>query len=459
MSLSCALNKDIGTIHFIGIGGIGMSGVADILVELGYCVTGSDMGLNSVTQNLEKKGVKIFEGHNKDNVKNADVVVLSTAVKENNIEYIEAAKKGLKIFKRQEILSYILQNNISYTVAGTHGKTTTTSLLGHMFEKMGKNPTIINGGIINSIGSNVKIGTNTVVAEADESDATFVNIPSNFGMVTNIDAEHLDFYGSFENLLAAFKKYINDVPIGNYVAVCFDDENIKTIVQQLDDKNKIICYGVEESNEYRAININFDINGICFDIVHNNNVYEKFTANLYGMHNVKNVLGVISLGHKIGYDLNDLKNIFADFSGVQRRFTIRGKYLGVDVVDDYAHHPVEIATVINAAKQFVKGDIYVIMQPHRYTRLRDLYEQFCKCFVGAKNLMVLPVYTAGEYEIENINSVQFAKDIFGVNDVSNVYNLEDIKEGLKNKINKDDIVLFFGAGDITNLSKLICDND
>lgn len=459
MSLSCQLQKDIGKIHFIGIGGIGMSGVANILVELGYDVSGSDMGLNSVTQNLESKGVNVFKGHAKENVDNADVVVLSTAIKENNVEYIEAVRKGLKIFKRQEVLSLILQGNISYTVAGTHGKTTTTSLLGHLFENMGKNPTIINGGIINSIGSNVKIGSELVVAEADESDATFINIPSNFGMITNIDEEHLDFYGSFDNLLLSFVKYIDKIPDNNFVAVCGDDKNINTVISKVKNNLKIIKYGLSDNNEYVAKNIKFDIDGLNFDIVHDGVVYNDFHANLYGMHNVCNVLGVISLAHKIGFDLNELKNVFSDFKGVQRRFTKRGKFLGVDVVDDYAHHPVEIATVVNAAKQFVKGKVHVIMQPHRYTRLRDLYSEFCNCFVGVENLMILPVYTAGETEIENINSVQFVKDISGVDNVCNVYSLDDVKSNLKNIVDTDDIIIFFGAGDITNMSKLICNDE
>lgn len=455
----------IGIIHFIGIGGIGMSGIAEILHNLGYIVQGSDLSETYVTDRLKRLGIKVIIGQEKENIENAAIVVKSTAVKADNPEIIRASELGLPIIKRSEMLAELMRFKHSISISGTHGKTTTTSLVAKLFESVGFNPTVINGGIINTKGTNAYIGdSDYLIAEADESDGTFINVPSYVGVITNIDPEHLDYYETFENSIAAYRKFIKNLPFYGFGVLCYDHPIVRQLGQSIRER-KVISYGIDSVDcDVRAINIKTTPLGSTFDVV----LSEKYTKNrklnfceirnidlhLHGRHNILNTLSAIAIGVEKGFSPEKIAEAFKNFGGVKRRFTKTGEVDGISVIDDYAHHPVEIKATLNTAKQVAAlndGKVIAVVQPHRYTRLRDLMDEFSLSFVDADSVIVTDVYPAGEQPIPGVNSEELSKRINN-NLKKNVIYLKDhekLADTINNLAKRPDLVVLLGAGNIT----------
>jgi UDP-N-acetylmuramate--alanine ligase len=451
-----------GKIHFSGIGGIGMSGIAEILHNLGYDIQGSDLAENYVIDRLRKLGIKIFLQQTSDNIDHASLVVKSTAIKDNNPEIIAAREKKIPVISRSEMLAELMRLKVSIAISGSHGKTTTTSLTACMFEAAKKNPTVINGGIINNRGTTAYLGNDDfLIAEADESDATFIKIPSTIGVITNIDPEHLDFYETFDNVKKAFYTFISNLPFYGFGVVCIDHPIAKEIANTIIER-KIITYGIESKDaDIRAINIRQELNGSIFDVIISNNVNTKIRElkNIKlptpGIHNVLNALAPIAIALQLDFAKEDIINGYNSFQGVKRRFTLTGEYNGIKFIDDYAHHPEEIKVTLQTAQSVAQknnGKVIAIFQPHRYSRLQTLFSDFIHCFKEADILYIADVYAAGEAPIENlnkellINAIKQAEAHQNANLLMSVNELPDI---IKNKANPNDIVIFLGAGNIT----------
>lgn len=457
--------KQIGNIHFSGIGGIGMSGLAEILYQFGFNVQGSDINENANVIRLKKLGIPVFIGHSAENVKNANILVLSSAIKkDSNPEVKYAIDNNIIIAHRSDLLAEITKRKNAVTVSGSHGKTTTTALVSHVFDKLGLAPTIINGGIINSYNTNAKLGKGKwVVAEADESDGSFVKFSSKIAVVTNIDPEHLDHYKNFENELDAFVNYIQNVTLEGFACVCIDNINIKNILPKINNK-KIITYGTDFDAIYQAINIKINEEGINYDILINKDEKKEIKnvhLNIFGKHNVLNSLACFAICFEMGYDAKDIINALKTFSGVKRRFTKVAEVNGISIIDDYGHHPEEIKAVLNTARIISKGKILVFFQPHRYSRLNSLFEDFCNCFQNADKIFVTDVYAAGETPINGIDNYKLAEGIKSTGhkdahafDKENMNFENIIKENAKN----GDMVIFLGAGDISKTAYQTAEN-
>jgi UDP-N-acetylmuramate--alanine ligase len=453
---------NIGIIHFIGIGGIGMSGIAEILYNLGYLVQGSDMSENYVITRLRSKGIKIFIGHQPENVEHARVVVKSSAVKDNNPEILAARAKHLMVIKRSEMLAELMRLKISVAVAGTHGKTTTTSLVAAMFEAAKLNPTVINGGIINTHGTNAYLGSGDfLIAEADESDATFIKIPSTIGIITNIDPEHLEYYGSFNNLKLSFKLFVENLPFYGFAVLCKDHPEVAALAEEIIDR-RIITYGIDrEDVEIRAVNIRTDISSSDFDVVISDPITnEKRTIKdihlpIAGIHNVSNSLSAIAIALQLKFDDEVICNGFKEFKGVKRRFTKTGEVCGITVIDDYAHHPKEIIATLKTAKIITGqtgGKIITVVQPHRYSRVSSLFSEFAHCFEDTDVLIMADIYGAGEEQIAGINKevlITSIKQLGYCHDVRALDHPESLAELITTIAKPNDIVLCLGAGNIT----------
>jgi UDP-N-acetylmuramate--alanine ligase len=409
MTAMKALPLGVGTIHFVGIGGIGMSGIAELLHNLGYAVQGTDRAENANTRRLSGLGIPVHIGHDAQSLGDARVVVISSAVKGDNPEVVAARKRLLPVVRRAEMLAELMRLKWSIAVAGTHGKTTTTSLVASLLDAAGLDPTVVNGGIINAWGSNARLGQGDwVVAEADESDGTFVKLPATVAIVTNIDPEHLDHYGSFEALREAFVTFVSNIPFYGFAAVCIDHPEVQRIIPRLLDR-RVITYGFSPQADVRGVEINASIRGIGFEAV----ITDRKTGSvrtvadlflpMFGQHNVLNALAAIAIAGELGIGDDVVRRAFAGFAGVNRRFTKTGEVDGVTVIDDYAHHPVEIAAVLGAARSIAPGQVIAVVQPHRYSRLRDLFEGFCTCFNDADAVVVADVYPAGEPALPGID--------------------------------------------------------
>jgi UDP-N-acetylmuramate--alanine ligase len=409
MTAMKALPLGVGTVHFVGIGGIGMSGIAELLHNLGYAVQGSDRSENANTRRLSALGIPVHIGHDAQSLGDAQVVVISSAVKSDNPEVVAARKRLLPVVRRAEMLAELMRLKWSIAVAGTHGKTTTTSLVASLLDAAGLDPTVVNGGIINAWGSNARLGQGGwVVAEADESDGTFVKLPATVAIVTNIDPEHLDHYGSFEALREAFVTFVSNIPFYGFAAVCIDHPEVQRIIPRLLDR-RVITYGFSPQADVRGVEINASIRGIGFEAVITDRksgsvrtLGELFLP-MFGQHNVLNALAAIAIAGELGIGDDVVRRAFAGFAGVNRRFTKTGEVDGVTVIDDYAHHPVEIAAVLGAARSIAPGQVIAVVQPHRYSRLRDLFEGFCTCFNDADVVVVADVYPAGEPALPGID--------------------------------------------------------
>jgi UDP-N-acetylmuramate--alanine ligase len=456
-----------GIIHFIGVGGIGMSGIVEILNSLDYKIQGSDISENYVIDRLKRIGIKIFPRHEALNIKEASLVVKSTAIKDTNPEIIAAKELNIPIIKRSEMLAELMRFKHSISVSGTHGKTTTTSLIANLFEKAGLNPTVINGGIINTRNTNAYLGDSEyLIAEADESDGTFIKVPSYVGIITNIDPEHLDYYGTFENSIAAYRTFITNLPFYGFGVLCYDHP----VVRQLGDsikERRIISYGIDSHDvDFRAVNISCETFGSKFDVIiaqkykeHMKLEYDRIEGielHIHGKHNVSNSLAAIAVGIEKGFSLVVIQNAYKNFGGVKRRFTKTGEVDGISIIDDYAHHPVEIKATLATARSIADatgGRVIAVMQPHRYTRIHDLMNDFSLSFNDVDELLISDVYPAGEDPIPGANSKELMKRIEAnsTSECKPIY-LEN-PENLANIINKLakplDIVVFLGAGNIT----------
>ena len=455
-----ALSLYIGTIHFVGIGGIGMSGIAEVLHNLGYSVQGSDMSANANTSRLQKMGINVVIGHNEANIGQAQVVVISSAVKDDNPEILMARNKHLPVVRRAEMLGELMRLKWSIAVGGTHGKTTTTSLIAAMLEAASMDPTVINGGIINALGTNAKLGSGDwMVAEADESDGTFLKLPATIAVVTNIDPEHLDFYGDFDALRGAFDTFVQNIPFYGFSALCIDHVEVQAMIPRVSDR-KVVTYGFSPQADVRATNVLRGKDGVSMDVVINDRkaistrTIQSVNLPMFGDHNIQNALAAICIASEMGIEDEILCKGLANFQGVKRRFTQTGEVDGVRVIDDYGHHPVEIAAVLSAARETTEGQVIAIMEPHRYSRLRDLFEEFCTCFNDADAVIVTDVYAAGELSIDGIDRDALVR---GVRDCGHrtVMPLIDIEQlpGIINDLTvSGDVVVCLGAGSITKVA-------
>ncbi len=448
----------IGTFHIIGIGGIGMSGIAEVLHNLGYKVQGSDVADGYNIKRLRDLGITVHIGHRGENIDGAAVVVVSSAIKKDNPEIMAARAKLMPVVRRAEMLAEIMRLKWSVAVSGTHGKTTTTSLVAHIMESAKLDPTVINGGIINALGSNTRLGTGEwMVVEADESDGTFVKLPTTIAVVTNIDPEHLDHFGTFANAQKSYESFIQNVPFYGFAMLCTDHPIVQSLIPRVSDR-RIITYGLNPQADVRAINVKLDNKGSTFDVVLSDRVKggaRKITGlhlPMFGQHNVQNALSAIGIGAELGISDKILQTGFANFSGVKRRFTKTGVANGITVIDDYGHHPVEIAAVLKAARSVTSSRVIAVVQPHRYSRVNNLFEEFCTCFNDADTVVVAPVYAAGEEPIPGVNRDTLAAGMIerGHHHVLTIDGGKDLAACIAKIAKPGDFVICLGAGDVTN---------
>lgn len=456
-----ALPLDIGIIHFVGIGGIGMSGIAEVMHNLGYQVQGSDLSANYNVKRLRDLGIKVFEGHREENVAAAEVLVVSTAVKADNPEVKAARARLIPVVRRAEMLGELMRLKWAIAIAGTHGKTTTTSLVAALMEAAGMDPTVINGGIINAYGTNARLGAGEwMVVEADESDGTFLKLPATIAVVTNIDPEHLDHYGTFDKVRDGFKQFVESIPFYGFATLCIDHPEVQAMIGRITDR-RVITYGFSPQADVRAVNVTFDNRGAMFDVQvtdrtrGTNDTITGIRLPMFGRHNVQNSLVVAAIAKEMGFSGDVVKKALGGFGGVKRRFTITGEANGVTVVDDYGHHPVEISAVLSAARLALGGKpdakVIAVVQPHRYTRLRDLFEDFCSCFNDADTVIVADVYAAGESPIEGVSRDALVEGLRnrGHRRVIALQGPEQLAELAKQEASAGDLVVCLGAGSIT----------
>jgi UDP-N-acetylmuramate--alanine ligase len=464
------MSKDIGVLHFTGIGGIGMSGIAEILLSLGYQVQGSDLAANANVKRLRDKSVQVYVGHDGAHIKGAVVVVVSSAVKQDNPEVVAARAAGIPVIRRAEMLAELMRMKSAIAVGGTHGKTTTTAMIGHMMEVGGKDPTVINGGIVNAYGTNARLGqSHVMVVEADESDGTFTRLPASVAVVTNMDAEHMDHYSSFDDVRDAYRRFIKNVPFHGYAVLCSDHAEVQGLISSIKDR-RIITYGFNPQADIRASHVRISATGNQFDVRiagwlcpdGQDIVIKDMSLPMLGEHNVQNSLVAIAVAQQSGIAVPLMRKALESFSGVQRRFTRVGDVSGTVIIDDYAHHPVEIETVLKTARTAVNGGggrVIAVMQPHRYTRLRDLFDEFCTCFNNADQVLILPVYEAGETPIDGVDGAALAAGIaeHGHKHVRAIA-VDALATDLAQIMRNGDMVVCLGAGDITAMARQLPDD-
>jgi len=449
--------QTIGLVHFIGIGGIGMSGIAEALHNLGYKVQGSDQNDSANVQRLREKGIECFVGHRAENIGDSEVVVVSTAIRANNPELVAAREKLLPVVRRAEMLAELMRFRNAIAIGGTHGKTTTTSMVATLLEAGGLDPTVINGGIINAYGTNARMGDGEwMVVEADESDGTFLKLPADIAVVTNIDPEHLDHYGSFDKVREAFRQFVENVPFYGFGVMCIDHPEVQALVSRIGDR-RVITYGENAQADVRFANHRMDGAVSVFDVVIRNRKTgaEKSIADLRlpmpGRHNVSNATAAIAVASELGLTDEAIRKGLSSFGGVKRRFTHTGSWNGVEIFDDYGHHPVEIKAVLKAARDATKGRVIAVAQPHRFTRLRDLFDDFAVCFNDADTVMVAPVYAAGEDPIDGISSDTLVARMRagGHRDARHIADAAAVAPLVRELAQPGDFVVFLGAGNIT----------
>ncbi|ASP63223.1 UDP-N-acetylmuramate--L-alanine ligase [Sinorhizobium meliloti] len=449
--------KTIGLVHFIGIGGIGMSGIAEVLHNLGHRVQGSDQADSANVQRLREKGISISVGHKAENLGDAEVVVVSTAIKKDNPELIAAREKFLPVVRRAEMLAELMRFRNAIAIGGTHGKTTTTSMVAALLDAGGLDPTVINGGIINAYGTNARMGAGEwMVVEADESDGTFLKLPADIAVVTNIDPEHLDHYGSFDAVRAAFRQFVENVPFYGFGVLCLDHPEVQSMVGKIEDR-KVVTYGENPQADVRFHNIRMDGATSIFDI----EIRRRRTGQVIeikdlrlpmpGRHNVSNATAAVAVAQRLGIKPEDIARGLATFGGVKRRFTLTGEWNGARIFDDYGHHPVEIRAVLRAAREACQGRIVAVHQPHRYSRLSSLFEDFTSCFNDADTILLAPVYAAGEEAIEGVSSEALVDRIkaAGHRDARHVPGQEALAPVIAKIAQPGDFVVLLGAGSIT----------
>ena len=455
--------ENLGVIHFIGIGGIGMSGIAEILVQSGYLVQGSDIKASNNTKRLEKLGIEVFIGQRKSNIFNAKIIVVSTAISKNNIELIEAKKIFLPIVHRAEMLGELMRLKQSIAIAGTHGKTTTTSLIAKMIEENGMDPTIINGGIISSLDSNARMGKGDwMVVEADESDGSFTKLNPTAAVITNIDLEHLDFHKNEGNLELAFFNFLSSIPFYGFICLCTDHPRVQKLISKLEDK-KVITYGLSANADVRATNIIYNNNKMNFTLSISNRRELEISSyeiefSMIGIHNIQNALATIATGIELKIPIEKIKNTLKTFTGVQRRFQNVGNFKKTTIIDDYGHHPVEINAALAAARLLApKSKIISIFQPHRYSRIKDLFNDFCSCFNDADYVFLLDVYPAGEEPLKGFESTDLKNGLlkYGHKNVSYIESKKALITETLKIISPHDIIICLGAGSITKIANTL----
>ena len=452
-----ALPLGIGTIHFVGIGGIGMSGIAEVLHTLRYAVQGSDISDNANVRRLRENGIPVAIGHDPANVANAQVVVVSTAVKRDNPEVMEARRRLIPVVRRAEMLAELMRLKWAVAIGGTHGKTTTTSLVACVLEAAGMDPTVINGGIVNAYASNTRLGEGDwMVVEADESDGSFLRLPATIAIVTNMDPEHLDHWGTPEAMLAGFDQFVGNIPFYGFAVLCIDHPAVQQMIPRLSDR-RIVTYGFSPQADVRADRVVMDKLGATFEVVFAgrgrtpSRRMGPFRLPMMGQHNVQNALAAIAVANEMEIDDATIRSALAGFKGVKRRFTKTGEAGGVTIIDDYGHHPVEIAAVLKAARQTGARDVIAVVQPHRYSRLHSLFAEFCTCMNDAGTVIVADVYAAGEAPMAGVNRDALVDGLRarGHRSVVPLPGPEHLAEMVNALARPGDIVVCLGAGNIT----------
>ena len=452
-----SLPLTIGTIHFVGIGGIGMSGIAEVMHNLGYHVQGSDMAENANVKRLREHGVTVHVGHDPSHLGEAQVVVASTAVKSDNPEILAARANLIPVVRRAEMLAELMRLKWSIAVGGTHGKTTTTSMIASILDGAELDPTVINGGIINAYGTNARLGAGDwMVVEADESDGTFVKLPATIAVVTNMDPEHLDFYGTFDEERAAFQSFVENIPFYGFATLCIDHPEVQAMIGKISDR-RLVTYGLNPQADVRGDKLRAGPGGVTFDVhIAGRQAPDKLLRDvrlpMFGEHNVQNALAAIAVAAEMGIEEAAIIKSLSRFEGVKRRFTKTGEAGGITVIDDYGHHPVEISAVLKAARSATRGHIVAVVQPHRYTRLESLFEDFCTCFNDADTVVVSDVYAAGEDPIPGIDRDAFIDGLRarGHRHVVALENEAKLAELVSGIAKAGDLVVCLGAGTITN---------
>jgi len=451
------LPREIGPIHFVGIGGIGMSGIAEVLCNLGYTVQGSDAAESGNVTRLREKGVRVCVGHEAENVDGADVVVVSTAIRRDNPELMAARARRIPVVRRAEMLAELMRLKSCVAIAGTHGKTTTTTMVATLLDAGGLDPTVINGGIINAYGSNARMGAGEwMVVEADESDGTFLKLPADVVIVTNVDPEHLDHFKTFDAIQDAFRSFVENVPFYGFAVMCIDHPVVQALVGNIEDR-RIITYGENPQADARLVDLTPTGGGSAFRVVIRDrksgaaHEISDITLPMPGRHNASNATAAIAVAHQLGISDDTIRGAIATFGGVKRRFTRTGEWNGVAVIDDYGHHPVEIAAVLKAARESFNGKIVAVVQPHRFTRLQSLFEEFCTCFNDADSVVVAEVYPAGETPIDGIDRDHFVTGLraHGHREVIPLPKPSDLAGIVKGLAKPGDLVVCLGAGNIT----------
>jgi UDP-N-acetylmuramate--alanine ligase len=443
-------------VHFVGIGGVGMSGIAEILLALGFRVSGSDMRESDATRRLEQLGAKVWIGHCRDHLEKADVVVFSSAVSPDNPEILAARERMTPVIPRAEMLAELMRMQTSIAVAGMHGKTTTTSMVASLLSSAGLDPTVVIGGKLDTLGSGARLGhQDLLVAEADESDKSFLSLFPTIAVVTNLDWEHVDCYGSMDEIIAAFLEFINRIPFYGYAVVCLDDPEIQNMLPSV--KKRVITYGLSSQAIFRAWKPSLQGGISQFTVLKEDEPLGEIRLPMPGMHNVVNALAAVTIGDIFDVPFETTKAALDSFGGVKRRFTIRGTAAGVTVIDDYGHHPTEIRMVLQAARQIAPRRVAVLFQPHRYSRTKGLFDQFLTCFNDADLLYVMDVYAASEKPIEGVTGQALARGIHsrGHKTVTFVGDGESVPAAVARDLEPGDMLITLGAGSVTNMGPLV----
>jgi UDP-N-acetylmuramate--alanine ligase len=453
MTPATKLPQDVGPIHFVGIGGIGMSGIAEVLLTHGYTVQGSDLKRTKITERLEALGARIFEGQSADNLEAAEVVVISSAIKPGNAELDAARARGLPVVRRAEMLAELMRLKSNVAVAGTHGKTTTTTMVATLLDAGGMDPTVINGGIIHAYGSNARAGQGEwMVVEADESDGTFNRLPATVAIVTNIDPEHMEHWGTIEALRQGFTDFVSNIPFYGLAVCCTDHPEVQALVGRITDR-RVLTFGFNAQADVRAVNLTYDKGAARFDVAlqAEGTVIEGCTLPMPGDHNVSNALAAVAVARHLGMKRDEIRAALAAFGGVNRRFTKVGEVGGVTIIDDYGHHPVEIAAVLRAARQACEGRVIAVHQPHRYTRLSSLFEDFCNCFNDADVVAIAEVYAAGEEPIPGASRDDLVAGLIrhGHRHSRAILGEDDLERLVREQTQPGDMVVCLGAGTIS----------
>ncbi len=453
MNPATKLPGDVGPIHFVGIGGIGMSGIAEVLLNLGYVVQGSDLKASKITDRLVGLGATVFEGQRAENLEDAEVVVISSAIKRGNAELDEARRRGLPVVRRAEMLAELMRLKSNIAIAGTHGKTTTTTMMAELMVAGGFDPTVVNGGIIHAYGSNARMGQGEwMVVEADESDGTFNRLPATIAIVTNIDPEHMEHWGDFDRLRDGFYEFVSNIPFYGLAVCCTDHAEVQALVGRITDR-RVVTYGFNAQADVRAVNLSYKAGVAHFDILlqAEGKKIEGCSLPMPGDHNVSNALSAVAVCRHLGMKLDEIRSALAAFGGVNRRFTKVGEVNGVTIIDDYGHHPVEIAAVLKAARQASEGRVIAVHQPHRYSRLSNLFDDFCACFNEADVVAIAEVYAAGEAPIEGASRDDLVAGLIrhGHRHARAILSEEDLERLVREQARPGDMVVCLGAGTIS----------